>query len=171
LRWAAQQNITTTFTDWKKIDHPDFPGQTVEVGGIDPFALINPPYNMVADITKKHTSFLVRLAALQPELDIVNVQTEKLGNNITRITANVINKGAFASHSKIGERTYWVKRVNVKVVTGNNQSVISGKKNQTLAALEGYSSQQLSWLVKGTGKVTLEAGSPTTGTKQIDVPL
>jgi hypothetical protein len=171
MRWAAQQNVTLPFTEWKKIDHPDFPGQTVEVGGLDPFVMANPPFSMVADITKKHTSFLVRLAALQPELDIVNVQTEKLGNNITRITANVINKGAFASHSKIGEKSYWVKRVNVKVVTGNNQSVISGKKNQVLNSLEGYSSQQLSWLVRGTGKVTLEAGSPTTGTKQIDVPL
>jgi hypothetical protein len=171
LRWAAQQNIASPFTEWKKVNHPDFPGQTVEVGGLDPFALINPPYNLVSDITKKHTSFLVRLAALQPEVDIVNVQTEKLGNNITRITATVINKGALASHSKLGERTYWVKRINVNVVTGNNQSVISGKKNQLLNALEGYSSQQLSWLVRGTGKITLEAGSPTTGTKQIDIPL
>lgn len=171
LRWAAQQNITSSFTDWKKIEHPDFPGQTVEVGGIDPFALINPPFNMVADITKKHTSFLVRLAALQPEVDIVNVQTEKLGNNITRVTANVINKGAFASHSKLGERTYWVKRINVKVITGTNQSVISGRKNQLLNSLEGYSTQEVSWLIRGTGKVTLEAGSPTTGTKTIEVNL
>ena len=32
LRWAAQQGITNTFTEWKPIQHPDFPGQKVEAG-------------------------------------------------------------------------------------------------------------------------------------------
>jgi hypothetical protein len=171
MRWTAQQNIELAFTEWKKINHPDFPNQNVEVGGLDPFVLINPPYNMVADISRKHTTFLVRLAALQPEVDVVNVQAEKLGNNITRITVSVINKGALASHTKLGERTYWVKRINVKVLTTAAQSVISGKKIQVLESLEGYSSKQLTWLIRGTGKVTIEAGNPTTGTKQIDVSL
>ncbi|WP_207493159.1 M14 family metallopeptidase [Aridibaculum aurantiacum] len=171
LRWATQNNITPAFTEWKKVNHPDYPNQTVEVGGLDPFVLINPPYAMVDSIVRKHTTFLTRLAALQPEVDITNVQTEKLGNNITRITATVMNKGALASHSKLGERTYWVKRIVVKMDTNNNQSVLSGKKNQVLNSLEGYSSETLTWLVRGTGKVTLEAGSPTTGTKRIDINL
>ncbi|HLG40061.1 MAG TPA: M14 family metallopeptidase, partial [Chitinophagaceae bacterium] len=47
LRWANQQGITSTFTEWKIILHPDFPGQKVEVGGVDPFVLINPPYKLV----------------------------------------------------------------------------------------------------------------------------
>lgn len=171
LRWAAQQNITGTFTEWKSIQHPDFPGQQVEVGGIDPFALTTPPYSLVADLSKKNTQFLLKLAAYQPELDIVNLKTEKLGSGLTRITADIINKGALASHSKLGERSYWVKRINVKLNTNNNQSVISGKKIQVLNSLEGYGSQQLSWLVKGSGKLTLEAGSPTTGSKSIDITL
>jgi hypothetical protein len=171
MRWAAQQNITPAFTEWKKITHPDFPNQVVEVGGLDPFVLINPPYNLVADIVKRHTTFLTRLAALQPEVDIANVQTEKLGNNITRITATIMNKGALASHSKLGERSYWVKRLNVRLNTDNNQQVLSGKKNQVLNSLEGYSSEKLTWLVRGTGKITIDAGSPTTGTKQVELTL
>jgi hypothetical protein len=171
LRWASQQGITNTFTEWKSIQHPDFPNQKVEVGGIDPFVLINPPYKLVPDLVKKHTAFLVKLAGYQPELDIINVKTEKVGGGLTRITLDVINKGALASHSKLGERTYWVKRINVKVNTSGNQSVISGKKIQTLNSLEGYSSQQLTWLIKGSGKLAIEAGSPTTGSKTIDVSL
>jgi zinc carboxypeptidase len=169
LRWAAQQGITNTFTEWKAYQHPDFPNQKVEVGGIDPFVLINPPYKLVPDLVKKHTSFLVKLAAYQPEVDIVNVKTEKLSNGLTRISAEIINKGALASHSKLGERSYWVKRIAVKL--NGNQTVVSGRKIQLLNSLEGYSSQKLSWLVKGSGKVTLEAGSPTTGTKTIDINL
>jgi hypothetical protein len=170
LRWAGQQGITNTYTEWKTIQHPDFPNQKVEAGGIDPFVLITPPYKMVADLVKKNTQFLVKLAGHQPEVDIINVKTEKTGG-LTRITADIINKGAMASHSKLGERTYWVKRINVRVNTSGNQSVISGKKIQVLNSLEGYSSQQLTWLIKGSGKVTLEAGSPTTGSKTVDITL
>jgi hypothetical protein len=171
LRWASQQGISNVNTEWKVIQHPDFPNQKVEVGGVDPFVLINPPYKLVPDLVKKHTTFLVKLAANQPELDITNVRTEKLGSGLTRITLDILNKGALASHSKLGERSYWVKRINVKVNTSGNQAVISGKKIQVLNSLEGYSSQQLTWLVKGTGKLTIEAGSPTTGRKTIDISL
>ncbi|MCG2615648.1 M14 family metallopeptidase [Terrimonas sp. NA20] len=171
LRWAASQGISNTFTEWKAINHPDFPGRKVEVGGIDPFVLITPPYNLVADITKKHNRFLVKLASAQPELDLINVKTEKLNGNVTRITVDLVNKGALPSHSKLGERNYWVKRIRVKLNTGNNQSVISGRKLQTLNALDGYGTEKLTWLIKGSGKVTLEAGSPTTGSKTVDINL
>jgi hypothetical protein len=59
----------------------------------------------------------------------------------------------------------------VKLNTTNNQTVVSGKKNQLLNSLDGYSSQTLTWLVKGSGKLTVSAGSPTTGSRTIDVTL
>lgn len=171
LRWAGQQGITGTFTEWKSIQHPDFANQQVEIGGIDPFVLTTPPYKLVPELVKKNSQFLVKLAGYQPELDIIHIKSEKIGDGLTRVTADIINKGALASHTKLGERSYWVKRINVKVNTGNNQSVISGKKIQTLASLEGYATQQLTWLIKGTGKLSIEAGSPTTGSKTIDLTL
>jgi hypothetical protein len=171
FRWAAHDSIAVSFTEWKAIQHPDFPGQKVEVGGLDPFALNNPPYKLIPGLVKKHTDFLVKLAGYQPELDIVNLKTENAGGALTRITVDIINKGALASHSKLGEKSYWVKRINVKLNTSGNQSVISGKKIQVLNALEGYGSQQLSWLVKGSGKLSIEAGSPTTGSKSVEVSL
>lgn len=171
LRWAGQQGITTTFSAWKSIQHPDFPDQKVEVGGIDPFVLTTPPYKLVADLVKKNSQFLVMLAGYQPEVDIINVKVEKLDGGLARVTADVINKGALASHTKLGEKSYWVKRLNVKINTAGTQAVISGKKIQTLASLEGYASQRLTWLIKGSGKLSIEAGSPTTGSKKIDVTL
>ncbi len=171
LRWSAQQQLTAEFTTWKAIQHPDFPGQVVEVGGIDPFALLNPPYKLVPAITQKHTDFLIRLAAYQPDLDIVGIKSEKLGNNVVRITANILNKGALASHTNLGERSYWVKRIAVKLTLASGQTLISGKKNQLLNSIEGFSTQKLSWLVKGNGTLSIEAGSPATGTKKVTVPL
>jgi hypothetical protein len=171
IKWSSQQNLPNNFTEWKKIQHPDFPGQEVEIGGVDPFALINPPYAMADAIVTRHTNFIVKLAALQSSVDIVNVKVEKLGSGINRITADIINKGALPSHAKLGERTYWVKRINVKLNSNNNQSLISGKKIQLLPSLEGFSSNTITWLVKGAGNVSIEAGSPTTGIKTTTLTL
>jgi hypothetical protein len=171
MRWSKQENAGTNFTPWKKIAHPDFPGQDVEVGGVDPFVMINPPYSLVEGIVKKHTEFIIRLAEAQPEIDIADVKVEKLGGGISRITINVMNKGLLPSHSKLGERSYWIKRINVNLGLAASQTLVSGKKVQVLNALDGLSSREISWLVKGSGKVSIEAGSPTTGRKKTDINL
>lgn len=171
LRWAASQGITDTFTPWKAVKHPDFPDQTVEVGGIDPFVLINPPYKLVDGIVSKHTDFLVGLAAMAPQLDLVGVKTEKVADGLTRVTLKVLNAGDLPTYTKIGDRSYFLKKIAVKVNTNANQTVVSGRKSQTLESIAGKDFKELTWLIKGTGKVTIDAGSPTTGSKSIEVTL
>lgn len=170
LRWAQQQGISNTFTEWKEVKHPDYPNTKVEVGGLDPFVLINPPYKMVGDIVKKHTDFLLKLANQQADLEIVNLKTEKLGNGLTRVSLDVINKGGLSTHSKLGERSYFLKKLKVAVNT-DKQQIVGGKKINLLNSLEASSTQSFSWLIKGTGKVSIEVGCPTAGVKNIDVTL
>lgn len=171
IRWAKSQGITGTWKEWTKITHPDFPGQVVEVGGVDPFALINPPFKLVDGIVAKHSNFLLALSAMAPQLDLVNLSTEAAGDGITRVTLTVMNKGALPSQTKVGERSYWLKKVAVKVNTSGAQTVISGRKSQVIDGLDGFGNQTLSWLIKGSGSVRIEAGSPTTGSKSVEVPL
>lgn len=171
LRWAASQGITNTFTPWKAVNHPDFPGQTVEVGGIDPFVLTNPPFKMVDEIVAKHTDFVVGLAAMAPQVELVNLKTEKVSDGLTRVTLTVLNSGSLPTYTKIGDRSYFLKKIVVKVNANNNQSVISGRKTQTLESIQPKEFKELTWLIKGSGKVTIDAGSPTTGSKTIEVSL
>jgi hypothetical protein len=171
LRWAASQGITNTFTPWKAVNHPDFPGQTVEVGGIDPFVLINPPFKMVDDIVAKHTDFVVGLAAMAPQVELVNLKTEKVSDGLTRVTLTVMNSGNLPTYTKVGDRSYFLKKIVVKVNANNNQTVISGRKTQSLESIQPKEFKELTWLIKGSGKVTIDAGSPTTGSKTIEVTL
>lgn len=170
LRWALQNGITNTFTDWKEVKHPDYPNAKVEVGGVDPFVLTNPPYKMVSDIVGRHTDFIVKLAGQQPEIDIINLKTEKLSDGLTRVSVDVINKGGLSTHSKLGERSYFLKKVKVALKT-DKQEMVGGKKITLLNSLEASSQQHFSWLVKGAGKISVEAGCPTAGVKTIDVTL
>jgi len=171
LRWATSQGITNTFTPWKAVNHPDFPGQTVEVGGVDPFVLINPPYKLVDGIVSKHTDFLVSLAGMAPKLDLVNVKTEKVSDGLTRVTLKVMNTGDLPTYTRVGDRSYFLKKILVKLNLNANQTVISGRKTQTIESIQGKENKELTWLIKGNGKVTIDAGSPTTGSKFIEVTL
>jgi hypothetical protein len=171
LRWATAQGITNTFTPWKAINHPDFPGQTVEVGGLDPFVLINPPYKMVDAIVAKHTDFLVALAGMAPKLELVNVKTEKVSDGLSRITLTIINTGELPTYTKVGDRSYFLKKIAVKVSMNASQTVVSGRKTQSIESIQGKEYKEISWLIKGNGKVTINAGSPTTGSKSIEVTL
>ncbi|MES2417686.1 MAG: M14 family metallopeptidase [Bacteroidota bacterium] len=171
LRWAATQGITNTFTPWTAIKHPDFPGQTVEVGGLDPFVLTNPPYKMVDEIVSKHTDFLITLAGMAPKLEIVNVKTEKVSDGLSRVTLKIMNTGELPTYTRVGDRSYFLKKIVVKVNMNANQTVISGRKTQSIESIQGKEYKELTWLIKGNGKVTIAANSPTTGAKSIEVTL
>ena len=171
LRWSQNEKIDGNFTAWQKIDHPDFPEKNVELGGIDPFALLNPPFNLVEGLVKKHYAFILELSKKMPAIDLINVKKEKLSDGLTRVTATIINNGAMATQTKVGERSYWVKKISVKLIPSANQSIISGRKNQVLNAIEGKGNITLTWLIKGSGKLSIDAGSPTSGSKSIELAL
>lgn len=171
LRWAGANNIQGTFTEWKKIDHPNFPGQEVEVGGVDPFVMSNPPYEMVDAIVSKHTDFMIELAHMAPKVDLIGLKTEKVGEGLTRVTVKVMNTGTLPTLTAVGERSYFLKRIVVRATTGANQTIISGNKSTSLSGIPGNGHNELSWLVRGSGKFTIEAGSLSSGSKTLDVNL
>lgn len=171
LQWAEQENLSNYFVDWKEINHPDFPNNKVEVGGISPFVMSNPPYSMVEDISNKHTDFVLEIAKLQSNISIENVTTESVGSNLTRVTLNIYNKGYLPTHTDMGKRSRWLRRIKVDLKLKSNQEVLSGRKIQLINSIDGDSSKELTWLIKGKGALTIEAGAAHTGTDTTTINL
>ncbi|TVQ09400.1 MAG: peptidase [Bacteroidetes bacterium] len=172
LRWAEDKGLENIFVPWQTIgEHPDFPGRTVEVGGIVPFAMKNPPYSMADTIAEKHFAFVAEVAALRPIIDIINIETERLGRNLHRITADIINKGTFPTASQTGEKVRWVQKSVLRLETKEGQSILSGKPVDILGAIEGRSSVQRSWLVRGSGTVVIRAGAEASGIREAKIDL
>ncbi|MBD3617766.1 MAG: peptidase [Gracilimonas sp.] len=167
LAWADQNNLDA-FVDWQEVDHPDFPGKTVEVGGIKPFVSDNPPYEYVDSLSRSHTDFLIRLAGMKPDIRLVNFDTEEAGRNLTRITVDVYNAGTLPTASRLGERTNWVKEAVVKIDLSNNLQLVSGDALETIESIEGDGTLKKSWLVRGSGSFTISAGAPNTGISTIE---
>lgn len=171
LRWAEQEGLSDYFVEWTEIDHPDFPGKKVEVGGIAPFKMMNPPVSMIDEVAEKHNEFIVQLASLQSGLELVNVQTEEVGKNLTRVTVNLYNPGTLPTHSQMGTRSKWLQRIKVEIKPGSGQEITSGRMIQMISNLAGDESREMTWLIRGKGSLSIEAGAAHTGKDQITVNL
>jgi hypothetical protein len=82
-----------------------------------------------------------------------------------------MNTGDLPTYTKIGDKSYFLKKIAVKVNLAAGQTIVSGRKSQSLEGIQGKEFTTLSWLIKGNGNITVEAGSPTTGNKSISVSL
>ncbi len=170
IRWAEKEGMDV-FVPWKKISHPDFPDKNVEVGGFKPFVKNNPPFKLLGKAADDHTKFLIALGTARPEIDVVNVKKEALENGISRITVTVLNKGKLPVVPQIANNNYWVKLARVTLGLSKDQTLVGGKAIHQINNLQAGESTEVSWLVKGKGAVTVEAGAPQAGTKKINLTL
>ncbi len=172
LKWAANNNVPTHFVAWTPIQHPDFPNQKAEVGGIAPFAKLNPPVALLGVAADKHLKFLTNFTLLMPNLEIVNVKTEAISAGVSRITVDIHNAGLLPTISEIGERIKYVEKMKVELKLGAGQTLLTGRKIQSVdSAIEGNGKMQMSWLISGSGNVTLEVGNATAGRTSKNISL
>jgi hypothetical protein len=170
LAWASEQGLEDVFVPWASVDHPDLQGQTVEVGGIKPFVMHNPPYAMVDDIAQEHTAFIVQLAEMSPKLEFHNVKTEKLGNGLTRVSVDLFNNSPLPTHSEMGAKSRWLRKIRIDI-NKEAKDLVSGDKIKLIDHIGAYENVSLSWIVKGSGSVDIKAGAAHTGIATLNVKL
>lgn len=170
IRWADKEKLDV-FSSWQKVSHPDFPGKNAEVGGFKPFVKSNPPFAYVDKLATEHAKFLVSLAKKAPRVDLVNLKTEALDGGVTRVTVTIQNTGSFPAVADIAKNNNWVKLPKLTLTVSGDQTLVGGRKITLFPNLDAGESKEVSWLIKGKGKVTIDAGSPQTGTKQVSVNL
>lgn len=162
LAWADSMG-QEVFVEWEETDHPEFPDRTVEVGGIKPFAATTPPYALVDSLAELHTGFITKLAEMRPELVFENIKVEEAGRNLTRITMDLHNRGQLPTSTELGTRTLWVRPINVRLDMDGSLDIVSGKPRFQIDRLTGGESQQITWLVRGRGSLSISAGTPSAG--------
>ncbi|MCU0399960.1 MAG: M14 family metallopeptidase [Algoriphagus sp.] len=169
LAWSDSLGWNS-FVPWTEVKHPDFPNQKVEVGGIKPFVMVNPPFEKVGEIAKQHTDFILKLAAMQPKLEFHNLKTEALGNGLTRITVDLYNNSPLPTHSDMGARSRWLRKVRIDI-DATADKLIAGDKIKLVDSMAAYEKATFSWIVRGTGNVTIKAGASHTGSATQTIKL
>jgi len=172
LRWAEANKIPNVFVEWKPITHPDFPNKKAEVGGIVPFAKLNPPTSFLQNAIQKHSQFFLDFAFLMPSIQITNVRTEAVSGGLTRITVDIHNKGYFPTHSEMGERTRHVDKLKIELVHSKSQSILAGKRIEVVRrAMAGGEKMEVSWLVAGSGSLQVQVSAGTVGKESVSINL
>jgi len=171
LKFAGKNKLNDIFITWTAIVHTDFPGKTVEVGGVRPFSLINPPPDTIGELISSHYRFITAVAAMHPELEFADTRTEDAGGNIFRLTLKVHNKGVFATNTEIGDPNIWTRVMRLTLEPANGQTILSGLRVQRIRRLQGDESAEFSWLISGKGRAVVSAGAANTGMVTTSVEL
>ena len=171
MRWADSVLRDNYFLDWTAIEHPDFTGHLVEIGGLYPYIRNNPPLNILDSISDTHNAFIVWLASQRPVIEILNLKKEAIGKDLYRLELDVYNSGFLPALSEIGEKTRWVKKPKINLELQEGQEILSGRSVQLLDKLPGDTAYHLNWLIKDKGTVKIEVGAPQTGFQIIQVEL
>jgi len=171
LKWADSKNIKSVFVNWSVIKHPDFPNQKVEVGGLAPYVLNNPPVNFLEEAATKHVLFVEELLAAMPKIETNVPEVEKVNENLYRVTIKVANKGLLPTYTEIGDKIRFVSKMKTEILLQKNQSMVSGRKYFMRNSMQADESDEYSWLISGTGKVTITTGCATAGVKEVTVDL
>nr|MBA3986382.1 peptidase [Flavobacteriales bacterium] len=170
MAWADREGINDVFIPWSQITHPDFPNQKVEVGGIKPFVMHNPPFAMTDSIAIQHTNFILKLAEIQPKLEFHNVKIEKLSGGLSRITADLFNNSPLPTHSELGEKSRWLRKIRIDI-TKDKKDVLAGNTINLINKMDAFETKKLSWIVNGSGNVEIKAGAAHCGIATLNVKL
>jgi hypothetical protein len=166
LKWLDANHMKDGFIPWAKINHMDFSGKEVEVGGFKPYITTNPPSDSIDGIASKQNTFLAWLGSKLPKIEIRNIKVEPLDNKVFRLIADVVNIGYLPTNSAMGAKARWSRNVKVSLDLTKNQSIASGNVKMMLDPIKGSGGrQELTWLIvsKTEESVTLTAESPTAG--------
>jgi hypothetical protein len=175
LRWLARENIDG-FTPWTKIKHPDFPNQTVEVGGFHPLLLLNPPAKEFDALATKHGEFVQQLAGLLPTLAIRDQEVEALGAGLYKIRLRVANTGFLATQPEMGQITRQAPPLTYEWKLPDDTVWLAGHPRGMIERLPGKSiGKEQEWLVRlpdgKPAKATFTVQAPNVGRASVSVEL
>lgn len=175
LRWFAQQEIEG-FVEWTPIEHPDFPGQKVEVGGFKPYIRLNPPAAELDGLAEKHLAFVLKLGELMPQLKIEQAKVEALGGGLFRVTARVFNVGYLPTASDAGVKSEHIYPVQLAIELPEGAQLLTGHRRTQLPALAGRGGHaERSWVVQFTGEIPtsgkIRTWSPAVGEVHLEFVL
>lgn len=170
-RWVAVNNVEGAILPWTKVNHPNFPNQEVEVGGVVDIYRNNPPLAYLKESALVHTDFIQQLLKAMPQLEFQQPVVTALGGDVFRIEVTVTNEGMMPLYPEIGDRIRHISKFKAVCELQKNQEFLNGKRLQLYPSLGAGKSRTFSWLVKGKGTLNIMVGCPTSGEINMEVKL
>ncbi len=154
LKWL-EKNAPEYFLPWTPFEHPDFPGQKVEIGGFAPFAKTVPPAHLFNNLIDRHAAWLLGLADRLPRIEIQDVEIKDLGNGVFDVCAKIQNTGYLPTVLAHGERTREVLPTRVEISCAK-EHILAGEANARIGSLKGSGGmEEVRWVLHETPGKTI----------------
>ncbi|MDA0668264.1 MAG: M14 family metallopeptidase [Planctomycetota bacterium] len=174
LEFSDSVNLGELYVDWHSFDHPEH-GE-IEIGGFKRQHGRVAPSFMIEEMIHRNALFCARHAEEIADVSMEAPVVEDLGNGLYRITVDMVNsalmpsRSAMAAQNEIGTPDHVVLQgKNLQVLVGGTLSsrdrfrperLNSMLRNPATVQLEGgvpgHGRILVSWLVRGSGKFTVE---------------
>jgi hypothetical protein len=143
------------FVNWTPFTHPEL--GAVEIGGFDPYAVINPPADSLAALGAKHGAFIARLAGLLPRVRIAATEVTNHGGGVFTVKVTVENAGYFPTALQQGVAARAVAATTVQIQVPPEAVLTGANKTHRIARLEGSGArEEVSWVIRGRQGSTVE---------------
>ncbi len=188
LAWSDQALDGKGYIEWQKFDHPQL--GAIEIGGWDKiYAFRNPPPQFLEKEVAKFPEWLLYNTMISPKLELVEVKTEKIGDNTHCIKVVLQNTGYLPSYvSKRALSRGQSRGVIAEITLPAGGELIAGESREMLGELEGraYKHTLMSfwtdttptadrvvaeWVVKGSGEVKIVARHDKAGVVRHSIAL
>ncbi len=161
-------NQGTMFKAWTKFDHPQL-GE-VEIGGWRTFTTRIPPTFMLPEMVHRNASLIIFIARQAPEVELETIDVESLGGDLHRIRVRAMNRKAIPTMSSNAARKNLVRK-DILSIVGEGIEVVSGgivqdllldrvdyvehRPHMVFTTIPSFGKQDVQWIVKGSGTVTV----------------
>ena len=188
LAWSDNALDGKGYVEWKKFDHPQL-GE-IEIGGWNKiYAFRNPPPHLLEKEVAKFPDWLIYNTMISPKLELVDIKTEKIGDDSHTIKVVLQNTGYLPRYvSKRALARGQSRGVIVDITLPPGAQLLGGKMRETLGELEGraYKHTLMSfwtdtnptadrvvaeWVVKGSGVVEMVARHDKAGVVRREITL
>jgi len=155
LKWF-DEHAPDAFLQWRPVEHPDFPKQRAEVGGYRPFALTNPPTEMIESVAGKHCDFLTATAQRLARIGIRKIETKHLGRSVYEVEIQVENTGFLPTLLSHGQTTREINPTRL-VLNLDDELVLSGTRITNLPIIRGSGGMaELRYIVRAAERKRIE---------------
>lgn len=162
-RWAfrwMRENRAAEWVEWHAVEHPDFPGKKVEIGGWKPYSTVLPPVAEMAALAAKHGEFFRDVLDMFPRVAVKDLAAKKLDASLWEITATIANEGALPTALRQGDRTNRARAVRIDFVSEKG-TLTAGDKVTLIPTLAPGGTRELKWVLHASEGTELEIKAET----------
>ena len=163
LKWidAAGAEEGWRFRPWTPFEHPEL--GAVEIGGLAPYARLEPPAKESGALAAKHLEWFLTLGELVARVRVAECTRESLGEGVQRVTAVIQNDAFLPLLSRSARRAEAIRPAKIRLVLPEAGKLLGGNAQELLRDLPGSGGRkEYTWLVQGPAAMEIAVTVETT---------